>query len=176
MNRQRNTGCECSRELVDAVARQLATRTARDSDFPVASDLSVNDFFAIVQNGINKKASVSSLESAVRSGIVKYNTTAYWNAAKGYVPTNGTIIIYSDYGTLNVDGESVDVPGIKIGSGNGYVQDLAFVGAVEANMLLEHISDSTIHTSAVEKAFWNNKLNVDDSEEIIDETLIFNRN
>lgn len=67
----------------------------------------------------------------------------------------GEIIVYTDYKQIEKDGVMIDVPGIKIGSGNAYVQDLAFVegAAIEAEALERHINDTTIHTNAEEKDF-----------------------
>lgn len=107
---------------------------------------------------------------------IHFNTTEYWNNQIGYIPGPGELIIYSDYKTVQKDGVSVLVPGLKIGSGNGYVQDLAFEGEAEAEGLLNHISDTAAHTTSAEKLFWNRKLNVEDSQEVSGETLIFNRN
>ena len=106
---------------------------------------------------------------------VKRDTTANWNAAVGFIPLEGEIIVYTDHKTVTVNNVTKNVPGIKIGSGNGYVQDLAFLGDAETAQLLAHIGDTAIHTSAAEKTFWNNKLNVNDASEVVDETLIFNR-
>ena len=44
-----------------------------------------------------------------------------------------------------------------------------------------HINNQNIHTTLQEKLFWNNKINVDDSRDVLDgelsdETLILNRN
>ena len=111
-----------------------------------------------------------------RPGKITTHTTEEWNNASGYIPEKGEVIIYSDYSSQTVDGVSIPVPAIKIGSGNGYVQDLAFVGANETELLLEHIHNMDIHTTAAQKAFWNNKLNVNDSSEVVGEVLIFNRN
>lgn len=107
---------------------------------------------------------------------IHYNTTAYWNSKIGYIPAAGELVIYSDFQTTVVDGQVVEIPGIKIGSGNGYVQDLAFLGDKESEELFEHISNTVIHTSAAEKLFWNNKLNVNDAQEVVGENLVFNRN
>ena len=107
---------------------------------------------------------------------IHYNTTEYWNNQRGFIPKAGALVIYSDYKTEVVDGQTVNIPGIKIGSGNAYVQDLAFAGDADTTEILEHIADNVRHTSAVEKSFWSNKLNVTDSEEVVGETLIFNRN
>lgn len=106
---------------------------------------------------------------------ILYNTTNYWNRQIGYVPKAGEIIIYSDYKTEYINGRPVNIPGIKIGSGNGYIQDLAFVDEANAELLAAHIADGMVHVTPAEKLFWNNKLNVTDFHEVIGESLIFNR-
>ena len=105
-----------------------------------------------------------------------YGTTEYWNSRIGYIPKAGEVIIYSDYKTMEKDGELVDVPGIKIGSGNGYVQDLAFISEDDSEALMEHIDNGNIHVTLEKKIFWDGKLNVDDMNEVVGETLVFNRN
>lgn len=105
-----------------------------------------------------------------------YGTTEYWNSRTGYIPKAGEVIIYSDYKTIEKDGETVDVPGIKIGSGNGYVQDLAFLDDTDTQVFIEHIENNDIHVTLEKKIFWDGKLNVDDTQEVVGETLIFNRN
>ena len=129
-----------------------------------------------VQHGLMSVADKIKLDNIPSDLRIYYNTTSHWNNATGFIPEPGAIIIYSDYETKVVDGETVYIPGIKIGSGNGYVQDLAFVGTKERDTLLSHIADTDIHTSALEKSFWNNKLNVNDYAEVVDETLILTRN
>lgn len=109
-------------------------------------------------------------------GKVKSGTTAYWNSATGYVPQAGEIVIYTDYKTMTKNGRIVNVPGIKIGSGNGYVQDLAFLGEADSEALMSHINNSTVHITNAERTAWNNKLNVSDAQEVVNEVLIFNRN
>lgn len=105
-----------------------------------------------------------------------YNTTTYWNSQRGYIPKAGEIIIYSDYQTIDDCGKIINVPGIKIGSGNAYVQDLAFLDSYDAQTMINHIADLSIHITGAERKFWNNKLNVDDNHEVVGEELIFNRN
>lgn len=107
---------------------------------------------------------------------VEIGTTDFWNSCRGYIPEKGQIIIYSDYSTIVKNGETIDVPGIKIGSGNGYVQDLAFLGEDVAENLWLHINNRIIHITQGERDFWNNKLNVKDTQEVIEESLVFNRN
>lgn len=119
----------------------------------------------------------------------KHDTTANWNNAIGFIPLPGEIIIYDDYQTKTwtemeygeLVTKTVNIPGIKIGTGNAYVQDLAFIDEDLRDKLLAHINNAEIHTTLAEKLFWNNKLNTDDSYDIThgelqDETLILNRN
>lgn len=110
----------------------------------------------------------------------KRDSTANWNAALGFIPLQGELIIYNDYKTIEkvIDGEliTVHIPGIKIGDGMAYVQDLPFVDAELRDRIMTHIENPNIHVTLQEKLFWNNKLNVDDNAELVDGALIFNRN
>lgn len=121
--------------------------------------------------------------------LAKRDTTANWNNAVGFIPMLGEIIIYTDYQTKTYTVEeygeqvtkTVNIPGIKIGTGNAYVQDLAFVDEDLRDTLIAHINNTDLHATLAEKLFWNNKINIDDSydiqhEELEDETLILNRN
>lgn len=111
---------------------------------------------------------------------LKRDTTANWNAAHGFVPLEGEIIIYLDGRKIEKNGELVNMPTIKIGDGKAYVQDLPFVDDDTRDTLLLHINDSLIHVSARDRQFWDNKINIDDlyeslNEELENETLIFSR-
>lgn len=120
---------------------------------------------------------------------IKHDTTENWNNAIGFIPLPGEVIVYDDYEiktyTVEEYGETVTktalIPNIKVGTGNAYVQDLAFVDEKTRDILMAHIQNHDIHVTLQEKVFWNNKINVDDAEEQIsgeleDETLILNRN
>lgn len=115
---------------------------------------------------------------------MKRDTTANWNRAIGFIPLDGEIIIYTDYKTVTeiVGNTTVtkNVPGIKIGTGNAYVQDLPFVDDETREALMAHILNTDVHVTLNNKAFWNNKLNYDSTlevdNELIDETLVLNRN
>lgn len=126
------------------------------------------------------------IDARIRS---KHDTTANWNNAIGFIPMPGEIIIYDDYQvkTWQVEeyGEVVtktkNIPGIKIGTGNAYVQDLGFVDEDLRDTIMAHINNTNIHTTLSEKLFWNNKVNVDDAyeqihDELEDETLVITRN
>ena len=108
--------------------------------------------------------------------LQKRNTTAYWNAARGFVPLRGEIIVYTDRYNTGTEQEPRYVPGVKIGDGDAYVQDLPFVDEYVRNEILSHIGDTDLHVQPGERAFWNNKLNVDDNSAVVDGTLILNRN
>ena len=120
---------------------------------------------------------------------LKRDTTENWNNARGFIPMAGEVIVYTDYETKTYEVEeygkkvtkTVEIPNIKVGTGNAYVQDLAFVDEKTRDILMAHIQDHDIHATLQEKVFWNNKINVDDaaeqvSGELEDETLILNRN
>lgn len=107
---------------------------------------------------------------------IKYNTTEYWNNQRGYIPKAGEIIIYSDYDSIRKDGQTIDIPKVKIGSGNAYVQDLAFVGDDIAIDLINHITNTDVHVTPSEKSFWSRKLDIDDNNEVVNESLILIRN
>ena len=85
-----------------------------------------------------------------------------------------------DYKTIRkeIDGEMRDVyvPGIKIGDGQTYVQDLPFVDTELRDRIMEHINNENVHVILQEKLFWNNKLNVNDNMELVDGALVLNRN
>lgn len=107
---------------------------------------------------------------------VTSKTTAEWNAATGYIPAKGEIIVYSDRRTIVKDEGTIVVPGVKIGDGSSYVGDLPFLDEGETQIdIEEHISDTTIHTNTEEKDFWNNKISIDYSE-LNSETLVFKTN
>ena len=110
----------------------------------------------------------------------KRDTTQNWNNAHGMIPLDGEIIIYTDYKTTQkeIDGTltTIEIPGIKIGDGRAYVQDLPFIDEELRDQIMEHINNQNIHVTLSEKLAWWNKLNVDDDSEIVDGALIFNRN
>lgn len=111
---------------------------------------------------------------------LKRDTTQHWNEALGFIPLEGELIVYNDYKTIQkeVDGEvrQVKIPGLKIGDGMAYVQDLPFVNEDLRIKIMEHIDNPDIHVSVADRLFWNNKLNVDDAAELVDGALILNRN
>lgn len=103
----------------------------------------------------------------VRDGRVLVDTAENWSRRLGFVPARGDIIVYADRDAVVVDGEEQPVPGVKIGDGNAYCADLPFIDDALAARLWAHINDPAAHVSDEDRAFWNNKLNLDlDGEEL----------
>lgn len=165
---------ELSRKVYTAdLARVAFTGEYTDLlNYPV-----ISNNIEIDKDSETKIASVKAIYEAIG---IKYGTTSYWNQQVGYIPPQREIIIYSDYAQkqkeINGQMVTIDVPGVKIGTGNAYVQDLAFVGEYEADLLYAHLLDNERHVTPADRARWNNKLNVDDNSEVVDDVLIFNRN
>lgn len=120
---------------------------------------------------------------------IKHDTTENWNNAIGFIPLPGELIVYDDYETKTYQVEeygemvtkTVNIPNVKVGTGNAYVQDLAFINDDIRDIVMQHIHDYDVHVTLQEKVFWNNKVNIDDDYdkvhgEVLDELLIFDRN
>lgn len=99
------------------------------------------------------------------------DTTENWNLKPTFIPSKGLLIVYIDHGTTVWEGETINVPGIKIGDGAAYLVDLPFVGEDWHAVLEEHIQNTDIHVNPDEKSFWNAKLNCN----LQGEVLQFNR-
>lgn len=117
----------------------------------------------------------------IGSNIV-LGTTSEWAARNTYVAPAGTIVIYTDHGTITetVNGSQVTktVPGIKIGDGSTPIIDKPFVGddviaAIRAEMQA-HINNTIVHITAAERLSWNNKINCEDT--VSNNTLVLTRN
>ena len=114
----------------------------------------------------------------VAQSSILFNTKAGWDAQPTLRTQANIIYIYTD--AFKVDGK--DVAGIKIGDGNAYLIDKAFLTDYLANQIAElitqfqaHLADNVRHITGEERTKWNNKLNYELSEEE-PETLILNRN
>lgn len=123
----------------------------------------------LTYDGTNWVRNQSFNELEIPNVIVK--TTAEWQAMSSYIPSKDTIMIYTDYGSIEINNQTYDVPGIKIADGLAYGLDQPFVGEDVKQQVLAHIADDTRHITASERTFWNNKLNCN----IDGERLIFNR-
>ena len=95
-------------------------------------------------------------------GVIKIATTAEWNEQNTLVSQAGVMYVYTDHKTSS-SGEPV--PAYKIGDGNTYLIDLPF----SDDILTEHINNTTVHITAEERTFWNNKVTAyyTDSERLV---------
>lgn len=106
------------------------------------------------------------------SASIEVHTSEQWREAGRAISKKGTFYVYSD--GFNQDGQLI--PRIKLGDGMAYISDLPFLDSYLLNEIFEHINDNVRHVTQQERLFWNNKLNVDDNQEIVENSLIFNRN
>ena len=83
------------------------------------------------------------------------------------------LVVYTDYQSYEEEGQTIYVPGFKIGDGNAYVVDKPFIGEADTKILQEHIEDTGLHIQPGEREFWNNKLNYEEPE---GDLLRFTRN
>ena len=104
---------------------------------------------------------------------IQVKTVEEWNNNLNYTPFAGEIDIYLNYKYIIKNETQIGVSGIKIGDGNSYLVDLPFLGEVE-EIFYDHINNNTVHITAEERQFWNNKLNCEN--QIIEETLFLTRN
>lgn len=102
-------------------------------------------------------------------------TKEEWNSDITFLSEKNVLYIYSNFKIFSKNGqEETYLPGLKIGDGKSYLIDLPFLNDFDNNIekvLLDHISNNSIHISDQQRSFWNNKLNY----ELQDETLILNR-
>ena len=102
-------------------------------------------------------------------------TKEEWNSDITFLSEKNVLYIYSNFKIFSKNGqEEIYLPGLKIGDGKSYLIDLPFLNDFDNNIekvLLDHISNNSIHISDQQRSFWNNKLNY----ELQDETLILNR-
>lgn len=101
----------------------------------------------------NVQSAIDALNDAISGGDkeVFYGTTEYWNSQPQYIPIRGCIYIYSDH---EQDDQGNNIPGIKIGDGTSYLIDMPFTDKKYA----EHITDTLIHVSPNDRAFWDGKV------------------
>ena len=145
--------------LLTSEAEEMLVRTAsgdsvRVSDLSVATVLYDTDKVMIVGGEDEHLVTMATLRGYLESTMakqVRFGTTAEWSAQSSLVSEHGVLYVYTDHGT---DQYGNSIAGIKAGDGNAYVVDLPFTDAV----LTEHISDTTVHITAAERAFWNSKV------------------
>lgn len=103
----------------------------------------------------------------LQTGKIISATTEYWNSKPSLIAEKNTIYIYTDYRQKEVDGQMVDVAGMKLGDGLAYLIDIPFTD----EDFLSHIQDAVIHITQEERAYWNSKVRAfidsEDAENLI---------
>lgn len=89
---------------------------------------------------------------------IRYKTTAEWDENLTLISSAGVIYIYSDHITKEIDGQTVVIPGLKVGDGTSYLIDLPFIDDGIAADFTEHILNNIIHVTPEDRDFWNNKV------------------
>ena len=120
------------------------------------------------------KKFLSDLNPIAFTGVsdnIHYGTTEYWNSQSTLIGENNHIYVYTDYTTITTDGETKNVPNIKIGDGNAYLIDNPFITTSIEDLLQSHIGDNIKHITDDERQLWNGKvtcyLSATDNETIV---------
>lgn len=111
-----------SKSEIDELTRAIASRGVKDTDFPEATNVSGNDYVAVVQNGVNKKIKVNHLvyNSDLAVTLPLLPSGGVYNHGLGKkpsvtvsarVPIEGGGIVYRD---LFVDVEYIDDNSVRI--------------------------------------------------------------
>lgn len=113
------------------------------------------------------------IEGKIGTGenVVHYGTTEYWNTQSTLIGEKSHIYIYTDYSTVESDGNTITVPNIKIGDGAAYLIDNPFITASIEDLMQLHINDDIKHITAEERSVWNGKvrcyLSANDNETVV---------
>jgi len=57
---------------------------------------------------------------------VKYDSTSGWNNQPYLVAEHGVIYVYSDFSSVTIEGDTVPIPGFKVGDGVTLLKELPF--------------------------------------------------
>lgn len=125
-------------------------------------------------NLLSNKPSINGVEligdkSVSDLSILSEGPCDFWAEQTEYVPKAGELVIYTDYATKEIDGQTVNIPAIKVGDGMAYVTDLPFVGEETRDLLADHIANTIVHITQAERDAWNEKVRCYENGE----TLVF---
>lgn len=78
----------------------------------------------------NFSGQTSAIQTIVNNEAhIYYSNTAGWDGQPSLIAERGAIYVYSDHRTAVIDGNTVTIPGMKIGDGSTYLIDLPFTDA-----------------------------------------------
>lgn len=145
-------------QLLTADSDPISVRASGDSvrvrDLSVSTTLYPADRIMIVGAEDEHLVTMQTLQNYLNANLDKqilFGTTAEWNAQSQLQSEAGKVYVYTDH---RIDSQGNRIAGIKMGDGNAYLIDLPF----QDEAIYEHIEDSTIHITAAERAFWNDKV------------------
>lgn len=111
----------------------------------------------VLRHNIKKSESPLGLNTCDRGcPNMVYHTMLEWSKIPDFLTTKGTMYIYADYRTENIDGEEINIPRIKFGDGVHSISDIPF---------------ATMSITDKDMSYWDGKCELD-SEEIKDEIYI----
>lgn len=122
-----------------------ATRDIRDivSTPPNPINRTTNEYVREIRDTLSGGGGDSPEMTTPLSGIY-YGTSSYWNSKNNLVGQAGYVYIYSDYQSVTVQGETYNIPAIKVGDGNSYLIDIPFVsGGSSSSSAANVISHTT---------------------------------
>lgn len=144
--------------LTNSENENLTVRATGDSvrvrDLTTSSTIFPTDSLMVVGAEDEHLVTIQTLQGYLNANLDKqvlFNTTAGWNSQTSLVSQSETLYVYTDH---ERDANNNAVAGIKVGDGSAYVVDLPFIDAIAT----EHIADTSIHVSSVDRTFWNNKV------------------
>lgn len=171
-----------SRDLPSVIHDGYAYLTTDDGKFYIDTsdrrilinpDTSSAQKISYIRDGVMTNVGAVLDDLTQSSASIEIHTTQEWNGSAGRaISKKGTFYVYSD--GFNQNGQLI--PRIKLGDGMAYISDLPFLDDHLLNQIFDHINDGNVHITPQQRLFWNNKLNVDDNQEIVDNGLVFNRN
>lgn len=138
----------------------------------VNPDTSSADKIAYLKDGVMTDVGTVLDQILGSSASFEIHTSEEWVDAGRNISQAGVLYIYSDSYELQ---DGTKIPRIKIGDGLAYISDLPFFDEKLRLDLVQHIDNFDVHVTLEEKRAWWNKLNVNDSQEVLDGALILNR-
>jgi hypothetical protein len=104
-----------------------------------------------VQNRVITQA-IQSIEDRLNvvDGKIVYGTTEYWDSLEEFIAQENVIYVYTD----GFEYQTQNIVRFKVGDGQTYLKDLSYTDMI----YYDHVSDPTIHVSATDREFWNNKV------------------
>lgn len=113
--------------------------------FKENTDLSIN-----FKNDADLSIDFGDIIRTSEAGLL-FNTTSVWNSTPDLISLKDIIYVYTDH---HVSEDGQNIPGFKVGDGSAYLIDLPF----NDDIVMKHISDTSIHITDDEREFWNNKV------------------